>query len=73
MTRKIVYRFVSIVFFSEAKKLPIKELNLSKLLGELEISMEQFIDLCILCGCDYTDSIKGSHKYCLRRNEFFWC
>jgi len=44
---------------SEAKKLPIKELNLTKLLAELEISMEQFIDLCILCGCDYTDSIKG--------------
>jgi len=44
---------------SEAKKLPIKELNLSKLLAELELSMEQFIDLCILCGCDYTDSIKG--------------
>lgn len=44
---------------SEAKKLPIKELNLSKLLAELELNMEQFIDLCILCGCDYTDSIRG--------------
>lgn len=44
---------------SEAKKIPIKELNLSKLLGELDVSMEQFVDLCILCGCDYTDSIKG--------------
>merc|ERR1711872_308494 len=44
---------------SEAKKLPIKELNLGKLLAELDVTMEQFIDLCILCGCDYTDSIKG--------------
>jgi len=44
---------------SEAKKLPIKELNLNKLLAELEIDMDKFIDLCILCGCDYTDSIKG--------------
>lgn len=25
----------------------------------LQLTMEQFIDLCILCGCDYTDSIKG--------------
>lgn len=23
--------------------------------------MEQFIDFCILCGCDYCDTIKGSH------------
>lgn len=44
---------------SEAKKLPIKELNLTKMLEELGLTMEQFIDLCILCGCDYTDSIKG--------------
>lgn len=22
--------------------------------------MEQFVDLCILCGCDYCDSIKGT-------------
>ena len=21
--------------------------------------MDQFIDICILCGCDYTDSIRG--------------
>lgn len=44
---------------SEAKKLPIKELNLNKLLAELELDMDQFVDLCILCGCDYTDSIRG--------------
>ena len=23
------------------------------------MTMEQFIDLCILCGCDYCDSIDG--------------
>merc|ERR1719482_2620836 len=28
--------------------------------------MEQFIDVCILCGCDYTDTIKGiGHKTAL--------
>ena len=30
-----------------------------QVLEELELTMDQFIDLCILCGCDYCDSIKG--------------
>lgn len=25
----------------------------------LELSHEKFVDLCVLCGCDYTGSIKG--------------
>lgn len=25
----------------------------------LQLSHENFIDLCVLCGCDYTGSIKG--------------
>ncbi|KAF5189966.1 Flap endonuclease, partial [Thalictrum thalictroides] len=29
-----------------------------KILEELNLSMDQFIDLCILCGCDYCDSIR---------------
>ncbi|CAI2165308.1 1246_t:CDS:10 [Funneliformis geosporum] len=45
--------------FSEARKLPIDEIHLNKVLGNLEFTMEQFIDLCILLGCDYCDSIKG--------------
>lgn len=28
--------------------------------------MDQFIDLCILCGCDYCDSIKGIIAYSFR-------
>jgi hypothetical protein len=28
-------------------------------LKELELSEEQFVDLCILCGCDYTPKIGG--------------
>ena len=44
---------------SEAKKQPIVEVNLAAALDGLKLSMPQFIDLCILCGCDYTDSIKG--------------
>ncbi|CAD5208430.1 unnamed protein product [Bursaphelenchus xylophilus] len=45
--------------FSEAKKIPIKEYNLSRILECLELTNEQFIDLCILLGCDYCPSIKG--------------
>jgi flap endonuclease-1 len=45
--------------FSEAKKMPIKEFTLRKVLEGLEMSHEQFIDLCILLGCDYCDTIKG--------------
>ncbi|CAD5205741.1 unnamed protein product [Bursaphelenchus okinawaensis] len=45
--------------FSEAKKIPIKEYNLPRILEQLEITNEQFIDLCILLGCDYCPSIRG--------------
>ncbi|ELU10206.1 hypothetical protein CAPTEDRAFT_21886 [Capitella teleta] len=45
--------------FSEARKMPIKEFSLEKVLAGLELSYEEFIDLCILLGCDYCDSIRG--------------
>jgi len=45
--------------FSEARKMPIKEFYLEKVLQALEFTMDEFIDLCILLGCDYCDSIKG--------------
>ncbi|XP_064095744.1 LOW QUALITY PROTEIN: flap endonuclease 1-like [Macrobrachium nipponense] len=45
--------------FSEARKMPIKEFHLERVLKDLEISQEEFIDMCILLGCDYCDSIKG--------------
>ena len=37
------------------------EIHLDKVLGKegLDLTMDQFVDLCILCGCDYCDSIKG--------------
>lgn len=44
---------------SQAKKLDIEEYNLGKIMKELEMSMEEFVDLCILMGCDYCDTIKG--------------
>uniref|UniRef100_A0A0B6ZKH0 Flap endonuclease 1 n=1 Tax=Arion vulgaris TaxID=1028688 RepID=A0A0B6ZKH0_9EUPU len=45
--------------FSEARKLPIKEYQLARALEELSLSHDEFIDLCILLGCDYCDSIRG--------------
>ncbi|XP_035215438.1 flap endonuclease 1-like [Stegodyphus dumicola] len=45
--------------FSEARKMPIKEFHLNRVLEELELSQDEFIDLCILLGCDYCDKIKG--------------
>jgi len=45
--------------FSEARKLPIQEIHIKSVLDGLGLSMNQFIDFCILCGCDYCDSIKG--------------
>ncbi|KAF8624400.1 hypothetical protein AX15_005883 [Amanita polypyramis BW_CC] len=45
--------------FSEAKKQPISEINLELALKGLEMNMSQFIDLCILLGCDYLEPIKG--------------
>lgn len=44
---------------AESKKLKIKEFNLKKILEEFEMSMESFIDLCILLGCDYCGTIRG--------------
>lgn len=42
-----------------AKKIPIKEFNLSLALEEMKLSVEEFIDLCILLGCDYCGTIRG--------------
>lgn len=45
--------------FSEARKMPISEIHLTPMLEGLDMDMDRFIDLCILLGCDYCDSIKG--------------
>lgn len=44
---------------SEAKKLPVQEYFYDKILQGMEYTREQFIDLCILLGCDYCESIRG--------------
>ncbi|KAF9648177.1 PIN domain-like protein [Thelephora ganbajun] len=45
--------------FSEAKKQPILEVDLKKALDGLNMTMSQFIELCLLLGCDYLEPIKG--------------
>ncbi|XP_022094508.1 flap endonuclease 1-like [Acanthaster planci] len=44
---------------SETRKLPVQEFSLPRVLGGLELSQDEFVDLCILMGCDYCGSIKG--------------
>jgi flap endonuclease-1 len=42
-----------------AAQLPVTEISYDKALEELKLTKEQFVDMCILCGCDYTDSVRG--------------
>ncbi|OAL25355.1 flap endonuclease 1 [Fonsecaea multimorphosa] len=43
--------------FSEQRKEPIQEIHLDKTLEGLGMDRTQFIDLCILLGCDYLDPV----------------
>ncbi|RDW73696.1 Flap endonuclease 1 [Coleophoma crateriformis] len=43
--------------FSEQRKEPIQEIHLDKVLSGLNMDRKQFVDLCILLGCDYLDPI----------------
>ncbi|KAI5794902.1 PIN domain-like protein [Pyronema domesticum] len=43
--------------FSEQRKEPIQEIILERAMAGLGFTREQFIDLCILLGCDYCDTI----------------
>jgi len=41
------------------EKQPVIEIDCEKVLVEMKLTYEQFVDLCILCGCDYSSTIKG--------------
>lgn len=45
--------------YSAARKEPIQEINTETVLESLDLTQEQFIDLGIMLGCDYCESIKG--------------
>ncbi|KAL4485703.1 hypothetical protein ABPG72_010965 [Tetrahymena utriculariae] len=42
-----------------SKKEPITEINYEKMLQELKLNHNEFVDLCILCGCDYLGRVEG--------------
>jgi len=42
-----------------SKKEPITQISLAVVLEGFGMNMNEFIDLCILCGCDYTHNIGG--------------
>ncbi|KAI3741672.1 hypothetical protein L1987_59346 [Smallanthus sonchifolius] len=52
-------KFLRHLMDPSSRKTPVMEFDVSKVLEELNLTMDQFIDLCILCGCDYCDSIRG--------------
>jgi len=45
--------------FSSSGKSNLQSINYKKAIQSLDITEDQFIDLCILLGCDYCDKIKG--------------
>ncbi|KAK6121059.1 hypothetical protein DH2020_045197 [Rehmannia glutinosa] len=52
-------RFIRHLMDPSFKKIPVMEFEVLMILEELNLTMDQFIDLCILSGCDYCDSIRG--------------
>jgi flap endonuclease-1 len=38
---------------------PVVEINLEDVLRELDFTIDEFIDFCILCGCDYCGTIEN--------------
>ncbi len=52
-------KLVRNVTAAASRKLDIIEVDLENLLAILQLSMDEFIDLCILMGCDYTSTIRG--------------
>jgi len=54
-TPKLIRNFTA----AASLKLDIVEIDLPLLLSELHLTMDEFVDLCILMGCDYTNTIRG--------------
>nr|KJB72949.1 hypothetical protein B456_011G205800 [Gossypium raimondii] len=52
-------KFLRHLMDPSSRKVPVMEFDVAKVLEELNLTMDQFIDLCILSGCDYCDSIRG--------------
>ena len=44
----------------KSKTNPVTEVSLGPALDELGLKYKEFVDFCILCGCDYTGSIASN-------------
>lgn len=51
-------RMLKHLTFSEQRKLPVDVIELPKVLEGLQLSMEQFVEVCMLSGCDYLEPLK---------------
>jgi len=45
--------------FANSKNVMVQSMNYAKAIEGLGLTHDQFVDLCILLGCDYCDSIRG--------------
>ena len=45
--------------FANASKAEVQQINYAKAIEGLELTHDQFVDMCILLGCDYCDTIRG--------------
>ncbi|KAJ9525581.1 hypothetical protein QJQ45_003311 [Haematococcus lacustris] len=52
-------RLIRHLMQSSNQSQPIMEFDYCKALEGIKLTADQFIDFCILCGCDYATSIKG--------------
>ncbi|KXZ46864.1 hypothetical protein GPECTOR_40g598 [Gonium pectorale] len=52
-------RVIRHLMASASQNLPVQEIDRAVALQELGLTADQFIDLCILLGCDYCDTIRG--------------
>lgn len=52
------YLFKDMLRFMSKNK-PVTAVNLNNTLAEMKLTMDQFVDLCVLLGTDYCDNIKG--------------
>ncbi|KAF4389664.1 hypothetical protein F8388_009797 [Cannabis sativa] len=72
-------RFLRHLMDPSSRKIPVMEFEVAKILEELNLTMDQFIDLCILSGCDYCENIRARNftmKYrrtdCIEAHPSTW-
>ena len=51
--------FLRNVTAAEARKLKVEDYDINKVLEGFDMDINTFVDLCILLGCDYCETIKG--------------